>query len=106
MKIVHVIVDRPLGYSDVKHDQYPLNYGYVPNVLGGDGEFQDVYIVSNEIKTAISEFDGKLIAIIKRADDVEDKWVVTMPHEQFTVRQIESQVNCMEQYFDSKIELL
>jgi len=46
-KIVTIGIDRPIGYHHVKKDYtlvYPINYGYVPNVLGGDGEELDVYL--------------------------------------------------------------
>ncbi len=104
--MLHVVVDRPIGYSDDKHDPYPINYGYLPNILGGDNEPQDVYIISEEIISPISVFDGKLIAIIHREDDIEDKWVVTTLHESFTVKEIADKVKFMEQYFNSIIELL
>ena len=39
-KIVTVQVDRPIGYlhGDIL---YPVNYGFVPGLMGGDGEEQD-----------------------------------------------------------------
>ena len=72
-----VRVDRPIGYKDDFDNIYPLNYGYIPGIIGGDGEEQDVYILSNTIKGPIDEFIGKLIAIVHRNDDVEEKWVVS-----------------------------
>ena len=41
---VHVEVDRPVGYlhGDIL---YPVNYGYIPGVIAGDGEAQDAYIL-------------------------------------------------------------
>lgn len=27
----------------------PINYGYIPNLIGGDGEWQDVYIISENV---------------------------------------------------------
>ena len=47
-----VKVDRPIGYKDDFDNVYPLNYGYTPGKIGGDGEEQDVYI-----RTAINR-DG------------------------------------------------
>ena len=43
-KIVTVQVDRPIGYlyGDIL---YPVNYGFVPGLMGGDGEEQDAYIL-------------------------------------------------------------
>ena len=40
-KAVRVEIDRPIGYihHKEKYDlHYPINYGYIPGVLGGDGE--------------------------------------------------------------------
>ena len=44
---VHVEMDRPIGTEHPKHPglYYPINYGYVPGVLGGDGEELDVYVL-------------------------------------------------------------
>lgn len=74
--IVKVIVDRPLGSYHPKHKDiyYSVNYGYVPGVMAPDGEEQDAYILG--VHEPVSEFEGKVIAIIHRLDDVEDKWVV------------------------------
>ena len=38
-----VTVDRPLGSSHPKYPEhiYPLNYGYIEGMTGGDGEEQD-----------------------------------------------------------------
>lgn len=39
-KAVTVTVDRPIGTHHPKHPEivYPINYGYVEGLLGGDGE--------------------------------------------------------------------
>ena len=72
---VHVVVDRPLGTVHPKHKDliYEVNYGYVPNVLGGDGEEQDVYILG--VDEPLATFDGVVIAVLHREDDDEEKWV-------------------------------
>ncbi len=101
-----VKVDRPIGYKDDFDNVYPLNYGHIPGKIGGDGEEQDVYILSNTIKGPIDEFIGKLIAIVHRNDDVEEKWVVTSEDEKYTKEQIREQIQFIEQWFDSDIELL
>ena len=37
--IVNVKIDRPLGTKHQKHGFiYPVNYGYVPDTISGDGE--------------------------------------------------------------------
>ena len=47
-KTVTVRIDRPVGSVHPKHPEviYPINYGYIPGVIGGDGEELDVYAVS------------------------------------------------------------
>ena len=38
-KIVDVNIDRPMGSRHPKHGFiYPVNYGYIPNTVSGDGE--------------------------------------------------------------------
>ncbi|MDT0089704.1 inorganic pyrophosphatase [Listeria marthii] len=101
-----VTIDRPMGYTDKFGNVYPLNYGFVKGIIGGDGEEQDVYILSREISGPIETFEGDLIAVITRHDDVEDKWVVAPPNENFSVEEIREKVHFIEQYFDSEIELI
>ncbi|WP_321387641.1 inorganic diphosphatase [uncultured Enterococcus sp.] len=104
MKWIQVTIDRPIGYKDSYGNIYPINYGYVPGVMGGDGEEQDVYILS--VTKPIEVFEGELIAVIHRADDVEEKWVAVPKNVRFSVAQIEEAVHFIEQYFDSSVELL
>lgn len=45
-KFVKVKIDRPLGSKHPKHNFiYPLNYGFIPNTIAGDGEEIDAYII-------------------------------------------------------------
>lgn len=46
-KTVDIIIDRPMGSAHPKYPEviYPVNYGYIPDVLGGDGEELDVYLL-------------------------------------------------------------
>ena len=101
--IVKVIVDRPLGTYHPKHKNifYTVNYGYVPGILAPDGEEQDAYILG--VTEAVSEFEGKVIAIIHRLDDVEEKWVVAPERMTFTKEEIMAQVAFQEQYFRTEI---
>ena len=101
--IVKVIVDRPLGSYHPKHKDiyYSVNYGYVPGVMAPDGEEQDAYILG--VGEPVSEFEGKVIAIIHRLDDVEDKWVVAPENASFTKEEILQQVAFQEQYFQAEI---
>ena len=105
-KIVRVIVDRPKGTRHPKFPElvYPVNYGYVPGVLAGDGEEQDAYILGED--SPLTEFTGRLIAIIRRKNDVEDKWVVAGDNACFSAEEIRKSVDFQEKFFDSTIILL
>ena len=100
---VKVIVDRPLGSSHPKYPDlvYPINYGYIEGIVGGDGEWQDAYILG--IDVPVSEFHGVVIAVIHRKNDCEDKWVVAPNRVSFTRDEIELAVRFQEQYFESEI---
>lgn len=103
---VTVTIDRPMGSYHPEHKdlQYPINYGYIDGVIAGDGEEQDAYILG--VDRPIESFTGKVIAVIHRQNDVEDKWVVAPETLNFTVQEIEEQVEFQEQYFVHSIELL
>lgn len=61
----------------------------------------DAYILG--VDEAIEKFTGKIIAIIHRNDDVEEKWVVAPEGMTFTKEEIREQIHFQEQYFDSEI---
>jgi len=99
-KPVHVVVDRPIGYQ---HGGiiYPINYGYIPGVIAGDGEEQDAYILG--VYEPITEFDGQVVAAICRRNDCEDKLVVAPVGSVYHQGQIAEAVQFQEQYFCSRI---
>ena len=103
--IVKVTVDRPLGSYHPKHKDmyYPINYGYIDGIMAPDEEEQDAYILG--VDKPVDEFTGKIIAIIHRYDDVEEKWVVAPEGQTFTVDEIKAQVAFQEQYFNSEIRI-
>lgn len=100
-KTVHVVVDRPVGYLH-RDILYPINYGYIPGVMAGDGEEQDVYILG--VSGPIAAFDGRVIAVIRRLDDVEDKLVAAPEGMTFSKEEIMESVRFQEQYFDSFVQ--
>ena len=102
-KPVHVVVDRPIGYVH-RGLTYPINYGYIPGLLAGDGEEQDVYILG--VDEPILEFDGQVVAAICRKNDCEDKLVVAPEGSVFHQGQIAEAVYFQEQYFISTIDSL
>ena len=99
-KLVHVVVDRPVGYQhgDIV---YPINYGYIPGIIAGDGEEQDAYILG--VNEPIAEFDGQVVAAICRKNDCEDKLVVAPVGSVYHQGQIADVVHFQEQYFDTRV---
>ncbi|MBC1499987.1 inorganic pyrophosphatase [Listeria weihenstephanensis] len=102
---VTVTIDRPIGYTDAFNNVYSVNYGFIENIIAGDGEYQDAYILSASV-VPLEKFSGEVVAIIVRKNDVEDKWVVMSKGEQIDIATIQSKTNFIEQYFDSDILLL
>lgn len=102
-RTVKVTVDRPLGSRHPKHEDilYPINYGFVEGVIAPDGEEQDAYVLGVDLP--IEQFTGKVIAIIHRLNDVEDKWVVAPENAVFSIDEIEQAVIFQEKYFEYKI---
>lgn len=103
-KTVTILIDRPVGSVHPKHDDiiYPINYGFIPGVLGGDGEELDVYLLGVDIP--LSEFTGKIIGIVHRHNDIEDKLVMAPEETSFTAEEISGAVRFQEQFYDSEIE--
>ena len=97
-KKVHIVMDRPMG---VKHPKwnfiYPLNYGYVPNTISGDGAELDAYIIG--VFEPLEEYEGKCIAAIHRLDDDDDKLIIAPEGKIYTREQIEALVEFQERFF-------
>ena len=101
-KIVKIKVDRPLGSKHPKHSFiYPVNYGYVPNTISGDGEELDAYIVG--IFEPLDEFTGKCIAIIHRTNDDDDKLIVVPEDKTYSDAEIMALTEFQERFFTSII---
>ena len=104
-KIVKVVIDRPLGtyHPKYKNIYYSVNYGYIEGVIAADGEEQDAYILG--VSEPVKEFTGKVIAIIHRTDDIEEKWVVAPEKASFSKEEIMKQVAFQERFFKSEIRM-
>lgn len=102
-KTVTVTIDRPMGsyHPEYKDMYYPINYGYIEGIPAPDGEEQDAYVLG--ANAPVKTFTGKVIAIIKRRDDVEEKWVVCSEGDSFTKDEIKRLTEFQEKYFDSEI---
>ena len=102
-KEVEIKIDRPLGSTHPKHKNivYPINYGYIDGVIGGDGEELDIYLLG--VNEAVNEYTATVIAIIHRLNDNEDKLVAAPKGTTFTKVQIIELTHFQEQYFKSEI---
>ena len=101
-KIVKVKIDRPLGSKHPKFDMiYPVNYGYIPGTISGDGEELDAYVLG--VFEPMKEFIGKCIAVIKRLNDNDDKLIVVREDKMYTKEQIRALTEFQERYFKSEI---
>lgn len=101
-KIVDVKIDRMLGTCHPKHGfMYMLNYGYIPNTISGDGEELDAYLLG--VFEPAQKYTGKVIAIIHRTNDDDDKLVVVPDNKEYTDDQIRALTEFQEQYFESII---
>jgi len=102
-QIVKVFVDRPLGSYHPEHKElyYPINYGFIEGIIAPDGEEQDAYILG--VDKPVSEFTGKIIAIIRRFNDIEEKWVVAPEDVVFSKEEIAAQVKFQEQFFEFEL---
>ena len=102
-RTVDIKIDRPIGY--IHHgNTYPVNYGYIPGVIGSDGEEQDVYLLG--VDEPVSEYTAKVIGVIYREGDNEDKLVCAPKGAIFDQAQIAEQVEFQERYFTTSIEAL
>lgn len=105
-KTVRIEIDRPKGYVHKKENYtlvYPVNYGYIPGVPGGDGEELDVYLLG--VDEPVDEYTCKIIGAAVRKNDVEDKLIAAPENLSFTAEQVRSMINFQEQWYDTVIEI-
>ena len=99
-KTLEVKIDRPFGSKHPKHGFiYPVNYGYVPNTISGDGEELDCYVLG--VFEPLETFRGKCIAIIHRLDDNE--LIIVPENKSFSNQEIRALTEFQERFFKSEI---
>ena len=106
-RTIRIEIDRSIGYVHRKSDRtlvYPVNYRYIPGVLGGDGEELDVYLLG--VNTPKKEYTGRIIGIAYRDDDVEDKLIMAPIGTVFTQNEIAEAIEFQEKYYHGRIEAL
>ncbi len=86
-RVVKGRIDRPMGSFHPRHPNlyYPVNYGFVAGVIGGDGSEQDIYLLGE--KAPVNEYTGVVIAVYHRYDDNETKWIVVPSDENGKIRE-------------------
>ena len=106
-KTVEIVIDRPVGFVHRKENfslTYPVNYGFIPGVFGGDGKELDVYLLG--VAEPANQYKCRIIAIIHRLNDNEDKLVAAAEEMHFSKEEIEKAVSFQEQFFNTEIQLL
>lgn len=101
-KEIDVIIDRPIGTTRPKYKDmiYSVNYGYIDGFYGGDNEYQDVYILGED--KPLNNYRGKVIAIVHRLNDNEDKLVV-YNYGYLSSNEIEEAIKFQEKYFNHDV---
>lgn len=100
---VNVYIDRPIGSVHPKHNDisYPINYGYIKEIIAVDGDYQDVYVLGED--NVRDYCSGKVYAVIERENDVEDKLIVTTDDKDYSNEEIKEKINFQEKFFKYKI---
>jgi inorganic pyrophosphatase len=103
-KHIDVLIDRPLGTT---HPSYPelvmeVNYGYIPGTLAPDGHPIDAYVLG--VDQPLERCTAKVIAVIRRRDDVEDKLVTAVAGD-WDEAAIVAATAFQERWFDTYLEL-
>ena len=106
-KTVAVKIDRPVGYVHRKESYslvYPLNYGYIPGVFGGDGEELDVYLLG--VSEPVSEYTCKIIGAAYRKNDCEDKLIAAPEGISFTADEAYELIAFQEKWYDTQVKII
>ena len=101
-KEVSIEIDRPMGTRHPKHGFiYMINYGFISNTISGDGEELDAYLVGEF--EPVEKSSGKVIAIIHRTNDDDDKLIVSKDNKEYSDDAIRALTEFQERYFESII---
>ena len=106
-KEINIEIARPIGFVHKKEKyslEYKINYGFIPGVLGGDGEELDVYLLG--VSEPVERYHCRVIAMVHRENDVEDKLIAAPVGMTFTKNQVAEAVNFQEQYYKTYIEMV
>ena len=102
-KIVEAKIDRPMGTGHPKFPEsiYPINCGYLPNTISGDGKELDCYILG--VFEPVKTFKGKCIAVLHRVNDNDDKLILAPEGKDYSDDAIRALTEFQERFFESII---
>lgn len=101
-KEVNIEIDRQLGTKHPKHGFiYMVNYGFIPNTVSGDGEELDAYLLGEF--DPVEKSSGKVIAVIHRMNDNDDKLIVSKDGKEYSDDAIRALTEFQERFFESVI---
>ncbi len=108
-QIVTIEIDRPIGYVHHKEGRerplvYPINYGYIPDVWGGDGEELDVYLLGVDVP--VERYTGQIVGIAFREDDVEDKLIMAPQDRYYNKEEMAAAIRFQEMYYHTRVEAI
>lgn len=104
-RTVQIEIDRPIGYVHKKGEKtlvYPINYGFIPGVLGGDGEELDVYLLG--VTVPVESYACRVVGIVWRENDVEDKLIAAPEGMRFSAAEMASAIHFQEKYYITRVE--
>lgn len=103
-KTLKIQIDRAMGARHPDHGfVYPVNYGFLPGVFGGDGEELDAYLLG--VFEPVPTFTGVCIAVVHRLDDDDDKLVIVPEGIHYSPDQIRALTEFQERFFISQVVL-
>lgn len=106
-RVVHVIIDKPKGTSDLdfKSITYPVDCGYVDNYYRQkDGTPLRCYILHNNNEE--NEIYGRIVAHVKRLNDIEDRYVVVPYNIKIRKKDIIEKIRFIEDYYEFKVKMI
>ena len=101
---VRIVIDRPVGYAHRRNGRtlrYPINYGYLPGTVGGDGEALDAYLLG--VSEPVKEADARVVGVVLRKNDVEDKLIAAPEGAAITRDEMAAAVRFQERWFDAEL---
>ena len=103
-KTVEIVIDRPMGFVHFTKGvtlHYTVNYGFIPNTISGDGEELDAYLLGEF--DPVEKSSGKVIAIIHRTNDDDDKLIISKDGKEYSNDAIRALTEFQERFFESII---